>query len=311
MQSAKSTLKSDNLNVALTKNENQSTASSIVQPTSIQQDTSTQSIDTSKYYSMINPSLLIKDIIELPEYKTPRDLLEKIKSGNIDNITRLEELGFKDYLKKQLMIFKELKIKSKFILTIYIMFYSKYHLTHNFKYYYWENSKIMIPSWKEFNKMTKYYLKINDITFLKYVGWINFINSSKKSSDIKIFYSEDFSNTVQNLKNLDKMFTDKSNNIDLYKFRSLKRKGYETEYDEDEYEYEDTYKKIPRKKKKIESKYDENEVNHLIDSALNLIKTKKNYDELNSLHLIRDNVLRRINVILEKEVLTNLVINKK
>lgn len=262
--------------------------------------------NSNKYYSMLNSELLIDDIIELPEYNKARELLQKIKSGDINNITRLEEFEFKNYLEIQIAKFAPMKIESKFILIIYIMFYSKYHLTYNSKYYYWDGSNIIIPSFKDFHDIMKYYLKINEGTFTKYITWIGFTLNRSGSNYCKILSNQYFSNNVLNLQHINNLFlskmnlTSKTSNI---RQKEKRRISYNEDSDNSNNSTEPQLKK--NRKSNNFNELDE-EVENLISKTLRLVKTKDEIDDLHFYYKLRDNVVNKINMILEAQLITNI-----
>lgn len=249
-----------------------------------------------RYYSMIKPELLIVDIIELPEYSSAKNLLGKIKSGNIERITRSEEDNFNIYLNKQITELNsslEIKIESKFILILYIMFYSKYHLTHNFKYYYWNNFNIIITSWKTFSLIIKYYFKFNESTFIKYIGWIGFIGSN--TNIVKKKYScDNFTNTNVDLNSLDIIFKNRMRQKHLIEkeSNSIKNKRKIENQNTDF---------VKRNKQIISGDLLERKLDNLIDNALELIKSTKKLDDLASCELLKNRFVHKINQILEKK----------
>ncbi len=98
---------------------------------------------TDIHYSMVKKELLIENEIIMEEkYIKARELMEKIKSDKIDEITREEEENFKLYLIEQRQEISDKyngSVSNYFILNFYIMFYSKYHMICNKSIYKWSD----------------------------------------------------------------------------------------------------------------------------------------------------------------------------
>ncbi len=319
-----------NLDTEFTKNELKKHETTVTEESeekkNLELKVENQQVIDNKYYSMIKPELLINDIIDYPQYTASRTLLLKIQSGKIDEITRAEADNFTLYLQMQISNLNSLmvtKIKKKFILILYIMLYSKYHLSHNFRYYQWEGSKIIIHSWKNLNIITKYYFRFNEDTFTKYIGWINFVNSSPVR-DRKVFTCTHFTNNMADLISLDFIFNTKmhtrTNKIQEPNTTQEPNSSNITKRKLDNQSPNSALAENAVKRTKLVNLNDstdlfEQKLDELITNAFELIKSNKKLEDLACYELLQNRLSRKINPILEKQVIisirTNLSPNKK